>query len=54
MNDVHSRNTVFTGAEQMTAEETETNGDADSDGEDIAAPLKRRRKILLIDEDDDD
>eukprot|EP00066_Takifugu_rubripes_P022734 XP_011612000.1 PREDICTED: protein timeless homolog [Takifugu rubripes] len=40
--------------DQVSAEETETNGIADSDGEDISVPLKRRRKILLIDEDDED
>ncbi|TNM89036.1 hypothetical protein fugu_005290 [Takifugu bimaculatus] len=40
--------------DQVSAEEMETNGIADSDGEDISVPLKRRRKILLIDEDDED
>ncbi|XP_077430507.1 protein timeless homolog isoform X2 [Vanacampus margaritifer] len=30
------------------------NGDADSDEEDISAPVKRRRKMVLIDEDDED
>lgn len=45
---------LFTGKDQVTAEETGTNGIADSDGEDISVPLKRRRKILLIDEDDED
>lgn len=46
--------TLFTEKDQVSAEEMETNGIADSDGEDIAVPLKRRRKILLIDEDDED
>ncbi|XP_029007427.1 protein timeless homolog [Betta splendens] len=30
------------------------NSDADSDGEDIAAPVKRRRKMVLIDEEGDE
>ncbi|KAF7659770.1 hypothetical protein LDENG_00293260 [Lucifuga dentata] len=30
------------------------NGDADSDGEDISAPVKRRRKMVLIDEEEDE
>lgn len=54
MTELHSHNTVFTGEDQITPEKTELNGNADSDGEDISAPLKRRRKILLIDEDDED
>lgn len=45
---------VVTGEDQMTPEKTELSGNADSDGEDVAAPLKRRRKILLIDDDDED
>ncbi|XP_061731449.1 protein timeless homolog isoform X1 [Nerophis ophidion] len=32
----------------------ETHSDADSDQEDISAPVKRRRKMVLIDEEDDD
>ncbi|XP_008305173.1 protein timeless homolog [Stegastes partitus] len=32
----------------------EANGDADSDREDISAPVKRRRKMVLIDEEDDE
>ena len=52
MTELHSDKTVVTGEDQITPE-MEVNGNADSDGEDIAVPLKRRRKILLIDEDDD-
>ncbi|XP_068451306.1 protein timeless homolog [Clinocottus analis] len=32
----------------------ETTGDADSDGEDISAPVKRRRKVVLIEEEEDE
>lgn len=45
---------LFTEKDQVSAEKMETNGTADSDGEDISVPLKRRRKIHLIDEDDED
>lgn len=54
MTELHLHNTVFPGEDQITSEKTEFNSNADSDGEDIAVPLKRRRKILLIDEDDED
>ena len=46
--------TVFTEKDSTAAEDVDTKSAADSDGEDIAAPVKRRRKILLIDEDDED
>ncbi|TKS71507.1 Protein timeless -like protein [Collichthys lucidus] len=36
------------------AVDMETNGDADSDTEDISAPVKRRRKMVLIDEEEDE
>lgn len=31
----------------------DANDDADSDGGDVSAPVKRRRKMVLIDEDED-
>ncbi|XP_041639301.1 protein timeless homolog [Cheilinus undulatus] len=36
------------------AMETENNSDAESDREDISAPVKRRRKMVLIDEEEDE
>ncbi|XP_059185367.1 protein timeless homolog isoform X1 [Centropristis striata] len=36
------------------ADNMEINGDADSDREDVSAPVKRRRKMVLIDEEDDE
>lgn len=49
-----SHMTVFTEDDSTTAMDMETNGDADSDREDISAPVKRRRKLVLIDEEDDE
>uniref|UniRef100_A0A3Q3VI65 Timeless circadian clock n=1 Tax=Mola mola TaxID=94237 RepID=A0A3Q3VI65_MOLML len=46
--------TVFTEKDSTAAGDVDTKSAADSDGEDIAAPVKRRRKILLIDEEDED
>lgn len=40
--------------DSSSAMNVETNGDVDSDKEDISAPVKRRRKMVLIDEEDDD
>ncbi|XP_070815087.1 protein timeless homolog [Chaetodon trifascialis] len=40
--------------DSSTAVHMDTNGDADSDREDISAPVKRRRKMVLIDEEDDE
>nr|XP_057910852.1 protein timeless homolog [Doryrhamphus excisus] len=37
-----------------TMMDVDANGHADSDKEDIAAPVKRRRKMVLIDEEEDD
>lgn len=54
MSELDSRVTVFTDKNLSTLGDPDTNGDADSDGEDISAPVKRRRKMLLIDEDDED
>ncbi|XP_072238481.1 protein timeless homolog [Leuresthes tenuis] len=34
--------------------DVDTNGDADSDREDISAPVKRRRKMVLIDEEEEE
>lgn len=34
--------------------EANTNSDADSDREDISAPVKRRRKMVLIDDEEDE
>uniref|UniRef100_A0A8C4EBT3 Timeless circadian clock n=1 Tax=Dicentrarchus labrax TaxID=13489 RepID=A0A8C4EBT3_DICLA len=45
---------VFTEDDSTTAVDMDTNGDADSDREDISAPVKRRRKMVLIDEEDDE
>ncbi|XP_075967143.1 protein timeless homolog [Anarhichas minor] len=42
------------GEDSAMAADVETNGDSDSDGEDISAPVKRRRKLVLIDEEDDE
>lgn len=46
--------TVFTEDDSTTAMVVDTNGDADSDREDISAPVKRRRKMVLIDEEEDE
>lgn len=46
--------TVFTEDDSTTALHMDTNGDADSDTEDISAPVKRRRKMVLIDEEEDE
>lgn len=46
--------TVFTENDSTTAMDIETNGDADSDKEDISAPVKRRRKMVLSDDEDDE
>ncbi|KAK1901642.1 Protein timeless like [Dissostichus eleginoides] len=40
--------------DSTTAMDIETNGDADSDKEDISAPVKRRRKMVLSDDEDDE
>ncbi len=45
---------VFTEDDSTTAVDLDTNGDADSDREDISAPVKRRRKMALIDEEEDE
>ncbi|XP_068576623.1 protein timeless homolog [Cebidichthys violaceus] len=42
------------GEDSTMAMDVETNGDADSDREDISAPVKRRRRLVLIDEEDDE
>lgn len=44
--------TVFADDCSTTVMDTRTNGDADSDEEDVSAPVKRRRKMVLIDEED--
>ncbi|XP_060898705.1 protein timeless homolog [Labrus mixtus] len=36
------------------AMDTETNGAAESDGEDVSVPVKRRRKMVLIDDEEDE
>lgn len=46
--------TVFTEMDSTVAGDMDTNGYADSDREDISAPVKRRRKMVLIDEEDDE
>ncbi|KAF1391509.1 hypothetical protein PFLUV_G00042870 [Perca fluviatilis] len=40
--------------DSTTAMDMQTSVDADSDREDISAPVKRRRKMVLIDEEDDE
>ncbi|XP_075880602.1 protein timeless homolog [Nelusetta ayraudi] len=40
--------------QDTTAGHLDGNNDADSDGEDVSAPVKRRRKMVLIDEDEDE
>lgn len=40
--------------DSSTAKNIDRNGDADSDEEDISAPLKRRRKMALIDEEEEE
>lgn len=46
--------TVFTEMDSTSAGDVHANGDADSDTEDISAPVKRRRKMVLIDEEEDE
>lgn len=46
--------TVFTEDDSTAAMDMQTSVDADSDREDISAPVKRRRKMVLIDEEDDE
>lgn len=46
--------TVFTEKDSTSAGDVDTNGDAESDREDISAPVKRRRKMVLIDEEEDE
>ncbi|XP_051931350.1 protein timeless homolog [Hippocampus zosterae] len=53
------RNRMLDNAEEQddcstTVMDTHTNGDADSDEEDVSAPVKRRRKMVLIDEDEEE
>lgn len=45
--------TVFTENDSSTAMDLEAKGDANSDEDDVSAPVKRRRKMALIDEDED-
>lgn len=40
--------------DSTSAGDVHANGDADSDREDISAPVKRRRKMVLIDEEEDE
>ncbi|KAM7006226.1 protein timeless homolog [Tautogolabrus adspersus] len=40
--------------DSSNAMDTETNGAAESDGEDVSVPVKRRRKMVLIDEEEDE
>uniref|UniRef100_A0A7N6FFM4 Timeless circadian clock n=1 Tax=Anabas testudineus TaxID=64144 RepID=A0A7N6FFM4_ANATE len=49
-----SHNAVFTEDDSTIAMEANTNSDADSDREDISAPVKRRRKMVLIDDEEDE
>ncbi|KAM4588760.1 protein timeless homolog isoform 1-T2 [Odontesthes bonariensis] len=42
------------GDDSSPVKDVDTNGDADSDGEDISAPVKRRRKMVLIDEEEEE
>lgn len=46
--------TVFTEEDSTPAVKMDPSGDADSDREDISAPVKRRRKMVLIDEEEDE
>uniref|UniRef100_A0A3Q2YR43 Timeless circadian clock n=1 Tax=Hippocampus comes TaxID=109280 RepID=A0A3Q2YR43_HIPCM len=46
--------TVFADDCSTTVMDTHTNGDADSDEEDVSAPVKRRRKMVLIEEDEEE
>lgn len=50
----HSQSAVFTESDSNDVMHVETNGDADSDEEDVSAPVKRRRKMVLIDEEEDE
>lgn len=44
----------FTENDATCAMEVDTNADADSDQEDVTAPVKRRRKMVLIVEEEED
>lgn len=46
--------TVFTEEDSSTAVDMDTKDDADSDRDDLSAPVKRRRKMVLIDEEEDE
>lgn len=49
-----SHSAVFTEDKSTAAMDLDKNDDADSDKEDISAPVKRRRKMVLIDEEEDE
>lgn len=49
-----THNAVFTGDKSTATMDLDIKGDADSDKEDISAPVKRRRKMVLIDEEEDE
>lgn len=45
---------VFTEDDSTLAMDMNSNSDADSERDDIGAPVKRRRKMVVIDEDGDE
>lgn len=45
---------VFADKDSATAAAMDTNGDEDSDKEDISAPVKRRRVVLIEEEEEED
>ncbi|XP_065810972.1 protein timeless homolog isoform X2 [Labrus bergylta] len=48
------RSRVLDDDDSSDAMDTETNGAAESDGEDVSVPVKRRRKMVLIDDEEDE
>lgn len=49
-----TRAAVFAEDDSTAAMAADINGDADSDGEDISAPVKRRRTVLIDEEEEED
>lgn len=50
---LNTHNIIFSD-KNTTAGTLDTNGDANSDREDVSAPVKRRRKMVLTDEEEDE
>lgn len=50
----HLTHTVVFTEDHSTAMDLHKNDEADSDKEDISAPVKRRRKMVLIDDEEDE